>query len=121
MAVALGAVTGCAGRAPQGAAPTTSAPAAASAAYFPEPGDAWQRRRPADAGMDSAALASAVAFAQAHEINWSRDMAEQLRQNTAREPYPEILGPSRTAGRRTESSSGTDTSWPSGATRGAST
>jgi CubicO group peptidase (beta-lactamase class C family) len=66
---------------------------AQSARYFPPPGDAWERRAPPAVGMDSTALAAAVAFAQANEINWSLDMAEQLRTNTAQEPYPEILGP----------------------------
>jgi CubicO group peptidase (beta-lactamase class C family) len=66
---------------------------AQSARYFPPPGAAWERRAPAAVGMDSAAVAAAVAFAQANEINWSLDMAEQLRTNTVQEPYPEILGP----------------------------
>ena len=48
--------------------------------------------------MDSTMLAAAVAFAQANEIKWSRDMAEQMRQTTAREPYPEILGPLKDRG-----------------------
>jgi CubicO group peptidase (beta-lactamase class C family) len=66
--------------------------------YFPAPGDAWASRRPADVGLDSAALASAVAFAQASEISWSMDMKEQLAKNTAREPYPEIMGPYKDRG-----------------------
>ena len=66
---------------------------AQTARYFPPPGDAWERRAPAAVGMDSAAVAAAVAFALANEINWSLDMAEQLRTSTAQEPYPEILGP----------------------------
>jgi CubicO group peptidase (beta-lactamase class C family) len=66
---------------------------AQSARYFPLPGEAWERRAPVAVGMDSAAVAAAVAFAQANEINWSLDMAGQLRTNTAQEPYPEILGP----------------------------
>lgn len=69
-----------------------------SLTYFPEPGNAWQRRRAAEVGMDSAALASAVTFAQEHEISWDRNMAEQLRRNTAREPYPDILGPFKNRG-----------------------
>jgi len=64
-----------------------------AAPYFPPPGDAWERRAPAAVEMDPAAVAAAVAFAQANEINWSLDMAGQLRSNTAQEPYPEILGP----------------------------
>lgn len=69
-----------------------------SAAYYPEPGDAWHRRRPAELGLDSAALAAARDFAQAGEIPWSMDMKTQLATNTAREPYPEILGPYKDRG-----------------------
>lgn len=69
-----------------------------SRVYFPAPGDAWERRRPADLGLDSTALAAAVTFAQASEIDWSMDMKEQLARNTAREPYPEILGPYKDRG-----------------------
>jgi CubicO group peptidase (beta-lactamase class C family) len=75
-------------------AATTSA---ATASYFPEPGN-WQRRRPGDVGMDSARLAAAVAFAIANETKWSRDMKAQLATNTARERYPEILGPFKDRG-----------------------
>lgn len=45
--------------------------------------------------MDSAALAAAVQFAQSHEINFLRDMAAQVREQTKNEPYPEVLGPTR--------------------------
>ncbi|MGH7559478.1 MAG: serine hydrolase domain-containing protein [Gemmatimonadales bacterium] len=78
-----------------------SAVAPRNSPYFPPPGDAWERRAPSAVGMDSAAVAAAVAHAQASEINWSLDMAEQLRLNTAREPYPDILGPFKDRGRPT--------------------
>ncbi len=64
----------------------------AVAPYVPPRGDAWATMRPAEAGMDSTKLAAAIAFAQASEIGWLTDMAAQVRQNTAREPYPEVLG-----------------------------
>ncbi len=38
-------------------------------AYFPSRGD-WQRRSPAQVGMDSAKLAEAVQFAQSREATW---------------------------------------------------
>lgn len=82
---------------------TPAAPAASSVAaaptvaetgvYYPGPGEGWARAHPAAAGFDSVALASAVAFAQASEINWSLDMKAQLATNTAKEPYPDIIGP----------------------------
>jgi CubicO group peptidase (beta-lactamase class C family) len=61
-------------------------------AYFPPPGE-WATRAPHDAGMDSAKVAAAVAFARAHEINYLVDMRAQVERNVAAEPYPEILGP----------------------------
>ena len=76
-----------------------SAGGAQDAPYFPPPGE-WARRAPSAVGMDSAAVAAAVAFAQASEIGWSLTMEEQLRANTAREPYPEILGPFKDRGRQ---------------------
>lgn len=62
-------------------------------AYFPAPGDAWERRRAADVGMDSIALAAAVAHAQANEIGWHPDMSVQVTRNFPNEPYPDIIGP----------------------------
>jgi CubicO group peptidase (beta-lactamase class C family) len=72
--------------------------AAERAAYYPGPGAQWERRRAAEVGMDSARLAQAVAFAQANEIGWSRDMRAQVERNVASEPYPEILGPVKDRG-----------------------
>ena len=66
--------------------------------YFPAPGNAWEKRRPAELGLDNARIDSAVAFAQASETRWLKNMAEQLKQNTAREPYPDILGPYKDRG-----------------------
>jgi CubicO group peptidase (beta-lactamase class C family) len=74
--------------------------ASPTAAYYPDPGDAWQQRRPAQVGMDSAALAAAQAVAQSSEIGWSLDMKTQLATNTAREPHPSIDGPFKDRGRQ---------------------
>ena len=84
----------CGGSAASPAAGTASP----RAAYYPEPGEAWVRRRPAELGLDSTALAEAQAFAQSSEIAWSPDMKTQLATNTAREPYPEIVGPFKDRG-----------------------
>ena len=96
--IASSAVAGCAGSATTVGQSTAAPTASASSTYYPGPGTGWQRRRPVEVGMDSAALASAVAFAQASEIGWSRDMAAHMRQTTAREPHPEILGPLKDRG-----------------------
>ncbi len=62
--------------------------------YYPPEGS-WATRRAAEVGMDSAKLAAAVAFHIANESNYLRDLGEQVKRNTAREPYPEILGPTK--------------------------
>jgi CubicO group peptidase (beta-lactamase class C family) len=98
-------VAGCAHAPRPTTAPTAASGAAApavaeSGSYFPAPGEAWTRVSPTQAGVDSMALASAVAFAQASEINWSMDMKEQLARNTVREPYPQLIGPLRDRGRQ---------------------
>ncbi len=71
---------------------------AAQSAYVPGARDQWDRRRPAEVGMDSARLDSAVQLALAREIGWLRDLAQQVGRNTAQEPYPDVLGPTRERG-----------------------
>ena len=44
--------------------------------YFPPAGE-WARKDPAELGMDPAALAAAVQFAQSHETDWPRDLSSQ--------------------------------------------
>jgi CubicO group peptidase (beta-lactamase class C family) len=73
--------------------------AAGAQAYVPPADDAaWARVAPAAAGFDAVKLDSAIAFAMSREIAWDRDMAAQLRRNTAREPFPAILGPYKDRG-----------------------
>lgn len=66
--------------------------------YYPEPGDSWKRRRPAQAAFDSVKLAEAIVFARAHEIGWKSDMAAQIAENVKAEPYPDVLGPVKDRG-----------------------
>ncbi len=49
---------------------------AAGPAYYPAP-QQWERKAPADLGMDPAKLADAVAFAQSHETERARDFSDQ--------------------------------------------
>lgn len=74
----------------------TSLAVSAEPAYFPPRGD-WQRQAPADAGLDAAKLAEAVAYAQAHENPAPRDQALALAQTFGKaEPYfGGQLGPTR--------------------------
>jgi CubicO group peptidase (beta-lactamase class C family) len=91
--VLLATACGGSGTAPAG----TAGPVAA---YYPPAGEGWARKRPNEEGLDSARLATAVAFAQSSEINWALDMKAQLAANTAREPHPEIVGPFKDRGRQ---------------------
>ena len=71
-----------------------------AAPYFPPrgAGSAWERRRPADVEMDSAAVQQAVAFAIANENAMPRDLRRALEARTATEPSPGLLGPFRDRG-----------------------
>ncbi|WP_312511178.1 serine hydrolase [Massilia sp.] len=53
-----------------------SAFAADPATYFPPAGE-WARKDAAQLGMDPAALAAAVQFAQSHETDWPLDLSTQ--------------------------------------------
>ena len=54
----------------------TGIAAPAAAPYFP-PAKEWARKSPAELGMDPAALASAVSFAEARETERARDFSDQ--------------------------------------------
>ncbi|HEX5871418.1 MAG TPA: serine hydrolase, partial [Longimicrobium sp.] len=62
-------------------------------AYVPAPGDAWERRAPAQVGMDAALIDSAVAFAIASESTAPRDLELAHYQTFGREPFGEAVGP----------------------------
>jgi CubicO group peptidase (beta-lactamase class C family) len=72
-----------------------------SAAYYPGPGDDWQRRTPRQAGMDSARLAAAVAFAIERESRAPRDLEEAHYRTFGREPFGEAVGPFKARGEPT--------------------
>jgi CubicO group peptidase (beta-lactamase class C family) len=71
-------------------------PAVADPAYFP--GDRWERRAPAAAGFDPAALDEAIRYAQQNEALWERDVFKQIQKDVANEPYPAILGETKERG-----------------------
>ena len=62
-------------------------------AYVPPRGDAWQRRAPAQVGIDSARLAEAVAFAVASESKAPRDLEQAHYRTFGREPFGVAVGP----------------------------
>ena len=68
-------------------------------AYFPGPGDEWERRRPAEAGMDSAALSAAVDFAIGNESPFGHDLRAYLEERLLTSgPHGEIVGPMKERG-----------------------
>jgi CubicO group peptidase (beta-lactamase class C family) len=73
-------------------------PQPARTAYFPPKGQ-WERRAPAEVGLDPVWIDSAIAFAKVSESPSPRDLLESHRQSTfGREPLPEPLGEFRTRG-----------------------
>ncbi|MBD0320894.1 MAG: serine hydrolase [Gemmatimonadetes bacterium] len=75
------------------AAAQTAAPAVPRNAYYPGAGDDWQRRSPAQAGLDSARLQQAISFAVASESKAPRDLEMAHYQTFGREPFGEAVGP----------------------------
>ena len=71
----------------------TAAQAQRGAVYYPGPGEGWERRAPAQAGMDAALLDSAVAFALANESRAPRDLELAHYQTFGREPFGAPVGP----------------------------
>jgi CubicO group peptidase (beta-lactamase class C family) len=67
-------------------------------AYFPDAGDAWERRRAAQVGLDSSRLAAAIAFALESESKNPRSMEENHYRTFGREPYGQGVGPFRDRG-----------------------
>jgi len=69
------------------------------AEYEPPAGGQWARVAPRDAGFDPAGLADAVAFAEANETPWERDLAVQIgKGHFEPPPWNEIIGPTKPRG-----------------------
>ena len=83
------------------AAPAAAQRGRATAAYVPGTGDDWQRRSPAQAGMDSARLQEAVVFHRQHEAKYPRDLLQAHYQTFGREPFGEPVGPFKPRGEPT--------------------
>ncbi len=58
----------------------------------------WESRAPQDVGFDAALLQSAVDFAQENEYTGSHDLRMAILKGFEREPYHEILGPTKDRG-----------------------
>ena len=71
---------------------------ASQSVYYPAPGDAWERRAPAQVGLDARLIDEAIAFAKASETKGSRDLEAAHYQSFGREPFGEGIGPFKARG-----------------------
>ncbi len=71
----------------QRALPPATQTVSQTANYFPPRGDAWQRKRPEEVGMDAALLGQAIAYAKTQESKVPRDFSTQV------ETFGSVLGP----------------------------
>jgi CubicO group peptidase (beta-lactamase class C family) len=67
-------------------------------AYFPPANATWEVRAPASLDINAEVLEQAVAYAQANEYSGSRDLRVAILRGFAREPFHEILGPTKKRG-----------------------
>lgn len=74
--------------------------ASAQSPYYPGKVD-WQKRTPAEAGFDSAKLASAIELAKQSESKAPRDQELGQSQTFGREPFGEAIGPFKIRGEMT--------------------
>ncbi len=66
--------------------------------YFPERNAEWARRSPADVNMNASAVDEAVRFARNNEYSGPRDLRIAILKGFEREPFHEILGPTKKRG-----------------------
>lgn len=66
--------------------------------YFPERNADWERRSPKEVKIDEKGLQEAVRFAEENEYTGSRDLRLAIIKGFEREPFHEILGPTKKRG-----------------------
>ena len=66
--------------------------------YFPERNEIWQEKAPKDYKLDAQVLKMAVDFAKENEYSGSRDLRIAILKGFEREPFHEILGPTKKRG-----------------------
>jgi len=66
--------------------------------YFPEQNADWEERLPKDFRMDPDELKEAISFAETNEYSGSRDLRIAILKGFEREPFHEILGPTKKRG-----------------------
>ncbi len=70
----------------------------AQSVYFPARTGQWIEKDPAAVNMNASKVTEVVAFAKANEYSGSRDLRVAILQSFAREPFHQIVGPTRTRG-----------------------
>ncbi|GGI55948.1 serine hydrolase domain-containing protein [Winogradskyella haliclonae] len=66
--------------------------------YFPKKNEVWEEKVPADVDINSEWLNDAVEFAKTNEYSGSRDLRIAILKGFAREPFHDILGPTKKRG-----------------------
>lgn len=66
--------------------------------YFPLKGDAWEKRKSEDLGMDSKLLQEAVEFARKNPSRVSKDLKKSIERSFSQEPFFSIIGPTKERG-----------------------
>ncbi|RZV66802.1 MAG: class C beta-lactamase-related serine hydrolase [Flavobacteriaceae bacterium] len=66
--------------------------------YFPERNTTWETQDPSDSGFNAIKLNEAIEFAEANEYSGSRDLRIAILKGFEREPFHEILGPTKKRG-----------------------
>ena len=66
--------------------------------YFPAKGETWQQVKPGKVGLKEKELLEVVKFAEANEYSGARDLRLAILKGFAREPYHDILGPTKKRG-----------------------
>ena len=66
--------------------------------YFPERNASWETSNPQDYDINASVLEKAVEFAKNNEYSGSRDLRIAILKGFAREPFHEILGPTKKRG-----------------------
>ncbi|MGH7476534.1 MAG: serine hydrolase domain-containing protein [Longimicrobiales bacterium] len=84
-----------------GLPPSSAAAQTGAARYYPGPDAEWERRAPADVGMDASLIAEAIAFARDSETPGTRDLEEAHYLSFGREPYGEAIGAFKPRGEQT--------------------
>ncbi|QLG45326.1 serine hydrolase domain-containing protein [Costertonia aggregata] len=75
-----------------------SLPVCAQEFYFPQRNAAWESKSPTAFKIDSRRIDEAVNFAQENEYSGSRDLRIAILKGFEREPFHEILGPTKKRG-----------------------